>query len=125
MRAWLFLAALAGCGDNARGSGQFEVVGHADLGARGMNAALAVVGSTVYVGSRIDNQPILIVDVADPAQPTVVGEIPGAVGMSSRELRVVPDRNLLIELHMRCAPDLHGWHHARTIQIGLAREKIK
>jgi hypothetical protein len=109
MRAWLLLAAaLASCGDNARGSGQFEVVGHADLGARGMNAALAVVGSTVYVGSRIDNQPILIVDVADPAQPTVVGEIPGAVGMSSRELRVVPDRNLLIELHMRCAPDLHG-----------------
>jgi len=105
---WLVLAALAGCGDNARGSGRFEIVGHAILGARGMNAAIAVAGNTVYVGSRIDNEPIAIVDVSNPADPIVVGEIPGTVGMSSRELRVVPDKNLLVELHMRCSPDLHG-----------------
>jgi hypothetical protein len=108
MRGICVLLALAGCGDNQRGRGRFEIVGHTDLGARGMNAALAIADRTVYVGSRIDDQPILIVDVANPEAPAVVGEIPGAVGMSSRELRAVPDRNLLVELHMRCSPDLHG-----------------
>lgn len=110
-RAALVLAAAA-CGDNLAPTGSFELVGHADLGARGMNAALAVAGDTVYVGSRIDQQPVEIVDVSDPTQPAVVGEIgppdEGLVGISSRELRAVADLNLLVILNLRCAVDLHG-----------------
>ena len=100
------LAALVGCGGNPEASGAFEIVGHSDLGARGMNAAIALAGDTIYVGSRIDQKPILIVDVSMPTAPVVVGEIPGAVGLSSRELRAVGD--LLIVLNLQCSPDLHG-----------------
>ena len=46
-----------------------------DLGARGMNSALAIAGTTAYVGSRIDNKGVAIVDISDPANPTVVGEL--------------------------------------------------
>jgi hypothetical protein len=109
---WLLLVALAACGDNLPPEGAFEIVGHSDLGARGMNSALAVYEHTVYVGSRIDNQPVLIVDVSDPAAPAVVGELgapdEGVPGMSSRELRVVPDLKLLVVLNLQCSPDLHG-----------------
>jgi hypothetical protein len=109
---WLPLLAVAACGDNLPPAGAFEIVGHADLGARGMNAALAVVGDTVYVGSRTDLQPVLIVDVADPANPQVVGQIgppdEGLAGLSSRELRAVPDLNLLVVLNLQCDPSLHG-----------------
>ena len=112
MKLWWALVAQAACGDNLKPSGSFEIVGHSDLGARGMNSALAVAGDTVYVGSRIDRQPVLIVDVADPAHPTVVGEL-GAPneaqnGMSSRELRAVADLNLLVVLNVVCSPQLHG-----------------
>jgi len=101
------LAALVACGDNLGPEpSSLELIGHADLGARGMNAALAVAGDTVYIGSRIDNRPIEIVDIADPANPTVVGEIPGLEGMSSRELRAT--RDLLVVLSLRCDPELHG-----------------
>jgi hypothetical protein len=111
----------AGCGDDggapdALPADRFELVGHSDLGARGMNAALAVAGDTVYVGSRIDgagrDAGVLIVDVSDPAAPAVVGAIgppdESLIGMSSRELRVVPDLDLLVVLNMVCSPDLHG-----------------
>ena len=111
-RITVALALIAACGDNLLGTGSFEIVGHTDLGARGMNSALAVAGNTVYVGSRIDNQGISIVDVSDPANPAVVGEIgrPFAAlpGMSSRELRAVPELDLLIVLNLQCSPALHG-----------------
>jgi hypothetical protein len=114
---WIVLLALAACGDNLPPSGSFEIVGHNDLGARGMNSALAIYDDTVYVGSRIDNQPVLIVDVSDPAAPAVVGELgtpdEGLDGMSSRELRVVPDLELLVVLNLQCSPDLHGCSGAR------------
>src|SRR5688572_17339452 len=112
------LVALAACGDNigvvpdGEPVPRLELVGHSDLGARGMNAALAVAGDTVYVGSRIDARPVLIVDIADPAAPTVVGELgaPGQAlaGMSSRELRAVADLDLLVVLNLQCSPELHG-----------------
>lgn len=111
MRVWLWLAtaaALAACGDNAPATSSFTIVGHSDLGARGMNSALALAGDVAYVGSRIDQQPILIVDIADAAAPAIVGEIAGAPGRSSRELRAVPDRDLLVVLNLQCSPDLHG-----------------
>jgi hypothetical protein len=105
-------AVAAACGDNLAPAGSFEIVGHADLGARGMNSALAVAGDTVYVGSRIEGRGVAIVDVADPARPTVVGEIgppdEGLPGMSSRELRAVPSANLLVVMNLACSPTLHG-----------------
>ncbi|HUJ59453.1 MAG TPA: hypothetical protein VLX92_13200 [Kofleriaceae bacterium] len=110
---WLAVAALlAACGDNLAPSGSFELVGHADLGARGMSSALAVVGDTVYVGSRNDSQGVAIVDVSDPAHPMMVGEI-GAPEeaqptLSSRELRAVPDLNLLVVMNQSCTPALDG-----------------
>jgi hypothetical protein len=95
----------------------FEIVGSTDLGGRGMNSALAVDGTPVYVGSRTDGVAhagagVKIVDVADPAHPTVTGQI-GAPdedlrGMSSRELRVVPSKHLLVVLNLQCSPDLHA-----------------
>jgi hypothetical protein len=106
------VVALAACGDDPIEPSSFEIVGHNDLGARGMSSALAIAGTTAYVGSRIDNQGVAIVDISDPANPTVVGELgtpdEALGGMSSRELRAVDDLNLLVILNLRCSPDLHG-----------------
>jgi hypothetical protein len=115
---WIALLCAAGCGGNgdprfdAADTARIEIVGHSDLGARGMNSALALAGDVAYVGSRIDLKPILIVDVANPAAPAVVGEL-GAPeealrGMSPRELRAVPDKNLLVVMNIQCSPQLHG-----------------
>ncbi len=102
------LAVVAGCGDNRPGTGDFQLVGHHDLGARGMNAALAVAGDTVYVGSRIDTGGIAILDVSDRGHPMQIGELPGDPAMSTRELRAVADKNLLVVLRLQCSPELHG-----------------
>jgi len=61
---------------------------------------------------------ILIVDATDPSNPTVAGEIPASaavpnaagqpVGVSSRELRIWPRKNLLIELAFRCSSVIHA-----------------
>jgi hypothetical protein len=102
------LLVLAACGDNLAPAGRFDVVGHADLGARGLNSALAVAGDTVYVGTRNDAHGVAIVDISDPTQPTMVGELGGPIpGISSRELRAVPDLNLLVVLYIQCT-SLHG-----------------
>lgn len=109
---WALVLVLAACGDNAVPRGAFEVVGHTDLGARGMNSALAIAGDIAYVGSRVDNKPVLIVDIKDPANPQVIGQIgmpiEGLAGMSSRELRASTEPPLLYILNLRCSPDLHG-----------------
>ncbi len=102
---WLAVV-VVGCGDNLSEPPSFELIGHHDLGGRGMNAALAVAGDFVYVGSRIDQRPIEILDIADPTHPVAVGEIPGTIGMSSRELRAIDDT--LVVLSLRCSSDLHG-----------------
>ncbi|MFN0248523.1 MAG: LVIVD repeat-containing protein [Kofleriaceae bacterium] len=112
MRVLAVVCLLASCGDDLLPSGRFEVVGHHDLGARGMWSAIATVDDYIYVGSRNDAKGIQIVDVSDPTSPTIVGEVgpphAGIPGMSSRELRIVPSRNLLIVLNLQCSPDLHG-----------------
>jgi len=109
---WLWLLALAGCGDNLPATGSFAIVGHSDLGARGMNAALAIADDTAYVGSRVDGKGVAIVDISDPSAPAVVGELglpsEAQPGMSSRELRAIPELNLLIVLNLVCSQDLHG-----------------
>jgi hypothetical protein len=103
---------VVGCGDNAEPRSRLEVVGHTDLGARGMNAAIAIAGDYAYVGSRIDNKPVLIVDIKDPFKPQVVGEIgppaEGLTGMSSRELRATTNPPMLFVLNLQCSTTLHG-----------------
>ncbi len=61
---------------------------------------------------------ILIVDIGDPENTTVVGEIPTSLsapnaagqpaGVTSRELRVWPAKKLLIELSFRCSRVIHA-----------------
>ena len=105
----------------------FRLVGHDPLFARGMNAAIALYDTGertyVYVGNRTDGQAkhphpgILIVDTTTPSDPAVVGEIPASVaapnaagtpeGVTSRELRVWPQKKLLIELTFRCSSVIH------------------
>lgn len=101
----------------------FELVGHDPLLNRGMNAALAVHGDFAYVGSRTDGKAadqnltsggILVVDVSDPTEPTVVNEIgppnEGNDGETSREMRIWPEAELLIVLTLRsnCSAIIHA-----------------
>lgn len=106
-------------------SDNFELVGHHDLGARGMNAALAIHGDYAYVGSRTDgksvpgvaenvnNAGILIIDISDPANMTQVGEIglphQAMTDQTSREMRVWPERDVLIvqNLSSNCSELIH------------------
>ena len=114
-------------------SANFELVGHNPLFGRGLNAAPTVYDHYLYVGNRTDgsstcgfgdprgyltqNCPhphpgILVVDVADPSAPTVVGEIgaPHAaqVGITTRELRVWPQKKLLMVMTFRCSSVIHA-----------------
>jgi hypothetical protein len=122
-RALVVLAIVAGCGDNAPISGHFVVVGHSDLSGRGMNGALAVDGQFVYVGTRNDHHGIAIVDVADPSHPRVAGEIGqpyvGFAGMSTPELRVVPDKQELIVLVRSCWVAQDGCEDTFEFENGL------
>jgi hypothetical protein len=97
-------------------SRNFELVGHSPLMNRGMNAAPAVYDHYVYVGSRTDGAHpfagVMIVDVADPSAPEVVGQIlppdEGMVAQTSRELRVWPQQKLLMVMNFQCSAILHG-----------------
>jgi hypothetical protein len=115
----------------------FTLVGANPLFARGMNAAITMYDHYVYVGNRtdgsnrcgvgdpridttgIDSCPhphpgVMVVDVADPATPTVVGEFgqefaTGAnLGQTSRELRVWPQQKLLMVMYFRCSSVIHA-----------------
>ena len=109
-----------------------QLVGHNSLFNRGMNAALAIYDHYVYIGNRTDGSSmcvgatgspsretcphphpgILIVDGGNPANPTVAGEIgkpfAGNIGITTRELRVWPDKKLLIVMNFRCSTALHA-----------------
>ncbi len=102
--------------------GSLELVGHNPLMSRGMNAALAVHGDYAYVGSRTDGKPagdnltragVFVVDIKDPANPTVVHEIgppdQGVEGETSREMRVWPRQELLVVMNLRsnCSQQIH------------------
>ncbi len=99
-----------------KGPGRFTLVGHEPLFGRGMNAALAVFGKTVYVGNRTDGSPghkrpgILVVDTKDPSKPQVVNEIleqQGGLSSTSRELRVWPQQKLLMVMNFQCSALIH------------------
>jgi hypothetical protein len=104
-------------------AGSFELVGHDPLFNRGMNAALAIHDNYAYIGSRTDGKPlsnnltrggVMVVNVSNPASPTVVKEIgppnEGNQGESSRELRVWQSQEILIVLHTNCGlgPQAHN-----------------
>jgi LVIVD repeat len=122
----------------------FTLVGHNPLFDRGMNAAPAIFDHFVYVGNRSDGSNscgdsdpgpgvvpvltptnpdgtcthvhpgILVVDVANPAIPTVVGEFGTAFvtgpneGQTARELRVLPAQKLLMVMYFRCSRVIHA-----------------
>ena len=118
-----------------------ELVGANPLYNRGMNAALALYGHYVYIGNRTDSSSIcvgatgepsgdtcphphpgiLIVDAANPAQPVIVGEIgkpyAGNLGITTRELRVWPDKKLLIVMNFRCSHHIHACRNGTDEQF--------
>jgi hypothetical protein len=105
------------------GAGTFKLIGHSDLGGRGMNAAIAVRRGFAYIGSRTDggdkpsNNGVLVVDISDPKAPEVVHTIGAPYedneGETSRELRIWPEKELLIVMNLgsncgqihACSPD--------------------
>ena len=108
-------------------STHFQLVGKNALYHRGMNAAPAIYGHYLYVGNRTDSSDvcadgttgcrhphpgILILDVANPASPEIVGEIgkpyAAKVGVTTRELRVWPQKRLLIVMNFRCSSVIHA-----------------
>jgi hypothetical protein len=113
----LLPAAAAPAASNEK-TGSFVQVGHEPLMNRGMNAALAVHGDYAYIGSRTDggheDMPhggIMIVDISDPSDPTLITEEPidANPGESSRELRVWRSQDILMVLNTNCGvgPTLH------------------
>lgn len=134
IRSTLLVLFVAACGARASADtgSNVSVVGHDPLFGRGMNAAIAVYDHYVYVGNRTDastvcvppagmptaagcphpHPGILIVDVADPSHPADVGEIgpphAGLVGITTRELRVWPQKKLLIIMDFRCSSVIHA-----------------
>ncbi|MBI3359828.1 MAG: hypothetical protein HY023_01825, partial [Chloroflexi bacterium] len=72
----------------------FVQVGHNDLKSRGWNAGLALNYPCAYIGNR--NPDIAIVDVSDPKNPSLVGELATPPNGQPVELRAVPDLGLLV-----------------------------
>ena len=73
----------------------FELVGHTALGEIGWHAGLALYGDCAYVGNRRSGGAA-IVDISDPAAPTQIGFLPFGPGGQPVELRVLPERALLV-----------------------------
>ena len=113
--------------------GSFELVGHDPLLYRGMNAAIAVKGDYVYVGYRSDGTKavggVLVVNVHDPAAPSVVGMIgppdEDNPGESSRELRILPDQNLLMVLNHGCSELIHACANGTQAGENIVTSTIK
>ncbi|MDT7548464.1 MAG: hypothetical protein QOE84_858 [Actinomycetota bacterium] len=79
----------------------FQLVGHTDLGNRGMNSPLAVAGSCAYVGDRSYDGPrrnggIAILDISKPSAPRQVNLIPPRQDTTQRELRADLGLGLLV-----------------------------
>jgi hypothetical protein len=92
-------------------TGSLTQVGHEPLLNRGMNAAGAIHGDYMYIGSRTDGghvgEPhggIMVVDISDPSDPTLITDEPidANPGESSRELRVWRSQDILIVLNTNC-----------------------
>ena len=91
-------------------TGSVTQVGHEPLMNRGMNAAIAVQGDYAYIGSRTDgghegmpHGGVMVVDISDPSDPTLLGPpFDAHAGESSRELRVWRSQDILIVLNTNC-----------------------
>ena len=113
--------------------GHFDLVGHDPLLYRGMNAAIAVKGDYVYVGSRTDgahpDSGVMVVNVHDPASPSVVGQIgppdEANPGESSRELRILPEQNLLLVLNHGCSEAIHACANATQAGKNIVTSTVK
>ncbi|PSG96337.1 hypothetical protein BRD56_10900 [Thermoplasmatales archaeon SW_10_69_26] len=96
-----------------------ELVGHTPLEFRGSNTNVALSGDHAYVGFRADGTHekagVLVVDVSDPSDPTVVDRIgqphQAEHGLSSPELRVWPDAGLLFVMNLKCEAVAHGCYN--------------
>jgi hypothetical protein len=90
--------------------GSITQIGHEPLMNRGMNAAIAVHGDYAYIGSRTDgghegmpHGGVVVVDISDPSDPTLLGPpFDAKSGESSRELRVWRSQDILIVLNTNC-----------------------
>ena len=90
--------------------GSLTQVGHDPLMNRGMNAAMAIHGDYAYIGSRTDgghegmpHGGVMIVDISDPSDPTLLGPpFDANAGESSRELRVWKSQDILVVLNTNC-----------------------
>jgi hypothetical protein len=93
------------------------VIGKKHLMKRGMNSALAIHRHYAYVGSRTDgthpNPGVFVFNVKNPRKPhrtDIIAEPYEANrGETSRELRVWPEKNLLLVLNLasNCSPAIH------------------
>lgn len=110
----LMIAAIVSWPEPALADGALTQVGADALGARGLNAGLAVADHCAYVGSR-GQGPVAVIDVIDPAHPTTVGELGARSLTTTREVRAVPDQHLLIVMSYALAPgganryDFYRW----------------
>jgi hypothetical protein len=124
------------------------LVGHDPLFGRGMNSAMTIFRHSAYIGNRTDgsatcgvgdprgpgaNCPhphpgVLIEDIADPANPHVVGEIgpplEGNTGISSREVRVWPRAKLLVVMNFRCSSVIHACPPGNDRPYALTTDEI-
>ncbi len=97
------------------GAPNVKLVGRNSLFNRGMNAAIAIDRNWAYVGSRTDgthtDDGVLVLDIANPRNPVVVNRIDrpeqARRGQTSRELRIWPEKDLLLVLNFACSSFIH------------------
>jgi hypothetical protein len=100
-----------------------ELVGHSDLGGRGLNGSVWAHRDAAYVGTwgPRSNNPALclgrgvtIVDIADPRRPAVVGSVAERPGTSAEDVQVIAVSSpafrgdLLATGIQRCASNVNG-----------------
>lgn len=69
----------------------FEIVGHTDLGATDTNGDVWVHEEAAYVGTWADpcnGLGVKVVDISDPANPTMLGRVAGVPGTSAEDVVV-------------------------------------
>jgi hypothetical protein len=107
--------------------GRLKQVGHDPLMNRGMNAAIAIHGDYAYIGSRTDgghvgpHGGIMVIDISEPSDPTLLGSpLDPKPGESTRELRVWKSQDMLIVLNTNCGVG-NTLHHCTRPSISNIR----
>ncbi len=72
---------------------------------RGMNAGLAIAGNCAFVGSRNGFQDSIVLDISNPATPTIAGVLSHIPGASAREVKALNDLNMLVIENLRRGGD--------------------